>query len=91
MHDQGRVMAPRHCPHCGGYIPPERDANLPDLMVLLTLCRDALDQGHGDLCRAVLHLIVEHRTRLGLRSRNLARRLAAQMAERDRAQSDDQQ
>jgi hypothetical protein len=52
-------------------------------MALLALARDALDRGHGDLARAVLHLVVEHQGELGLRSRNLARRLAEQMAERE--------
>jgi hypothetical protein len=74
----------RTCPHCGGYLKPETVANLPDLITLLALCRDALDQGHGDLARAVLHLVIEHKTKLGLQSRNLARRLAEQMAERER-------
>jgi hypothetical protein len=72
------------CPNCGTQVPLQKTANLPDLIALLTLCRDALDRGHGDLARAVLHLIVEHQGLLGLRSRNLARRLAEQMAERER-------
>jgi hypothetical protein len=63
---------------------PLRGGNLTDMVTLLTLCRDALDRGHGDLARAVLHLVVEHQGELGLRSRNLARTLAEQMAERDR-------
>ena len=70
------------CPNCGAQLDPMRGANLADLMTLLALVRDALDQGYGDLARAVLHLLVEHREGLGLRSRNLARRLAQQMAER---------
>jgi hypothetical protein len=72
------------CPNCGAQLKPQRIGNLPDLITLLALCRDALDAGHGDLARAVLHLIVEHQAALGLRSRNLARRLAEQMAERER-------
>jgi hypothetical protein len=72
------------CPNCGAQLPPQTPANLPDLIALLALARDALDRGHGDLARAVIHLVVEHQGSLGLRSRNLARRLAEQMAERER-------
>jgi hypothetical protein len=71
------------CPNCGAELPPQIPANLPDLIALLALCRDALDRGHGDLARAVLHLVIEHQGKLGLRARNLARRLAEQMAERE--------
>jgi hypothetical protein len=72
------------CPNCGAQLPPQRPANLPDLITLLALCRDALDRGHGDLAHAVLSLVIEHQGSLGLRSRNLARRLAEQMAKRER-------
>jgi hypothetical protein len=72
------------CPNCGAQLPPQRPANLPDLIALLALVRDALDAGYGDLARAVLHSVVEHQDSLGLRSRNLARRLAEMMAERER-------
>jgi hypothetical protein len=84
MHEPaGRVMAPRTCPHCGGHVPPDRIINLPDLMALLALCRDALDKGHGDLTRAVLHSLVEHQQSAGVRARNMARRLVEMMAERE--------
>ena len=76
------------CPNCGATIKPPTPANLPDLIALLALARDALDRGHGDLARAVLHLVVEHQGKLGLRSRNLARRLAEQMAEREQERGD---
>jgi hypothetical protein len=72
------------CPNCGAQLPPQRPANLPDLITLLALARDAIDVGHPELARAVLHVTVEHQGELGLRSRNLARRLAEQMAERER-------
>jgi hypothetical protein len=71
------------CPHCGAKLDPMKGANLADLLTLLALCRDAIDRGHGDLARAVLHLVVEHQGALGLRSRNLARRLIEQVAERE--------
>jgi hypothetical protein len=71
----------RACPHCGGTLPPERVGNLPDLIALLALARDAIDIERSDLARAVLHLVVEHQGSLGIRSRNLARRLAEQMTD----------
>jgi hypothetical protein len=73
----------RTCPHCGAQLDPMRGVNLEDLVALLALCRDALDRGHGDLARAVLELVVEHQGKLGLRSRNLAKRLTQEMAERE--------
>jgi hypothetical protein len=78
------------CPHCGRYVEPPKIGNLPDLIALLALCRDALDRGHGDLARAVLHLVIEHQGSLGLRSRNLARRLTEQVAERERERPEEQ-
>jgi hypothetical protein len=72
----------RRCPHCGVTLKPERVANLDDLVRLLALCRDCIDTGRPDLARTVLHVIVEHRAELGLRTRNLARHLAEQMEKR---------
>jgi hypothetical protein len=80
----------RTCPNCGATLDAMRGANLPDLITLLALCRDALDRGHGDLARAVLHLVIEHQGDLGMRSRNLARRLAEQMAEQERERQQDE-
>jgi hypothetical protein len=83
------VGAVKICPQCGTRLQETRDADLADLITLLALCRDALDKGHGDLARAVLHLIIEHQRELGRRARDLARRLAQQMAEADRERHGD--
>jgi hypothetical protein len=85
MHEPAGVVSERerHCPHCGGRLRIEKVANLPDLLVLLSLCRDAIDAGHADIASAVLSLVVEHQGSLGLRSRNLARRLIEQVRERE--------
>ena len=73
----------RTCPNCGVVLPPGRPGNWPDLLALLALCRDALDKGYPDLVRAVLHVIVEHDQDQGRRARDLARRLAEQLAQRE--------
>jgi Trp operon repressor len=71
------------CPSCGERLKPMRGANLDDLLTLLGVVRDALDAGYGDLAAMVLHLLLEHRGQLGLRSRNYAKLLREQMAERE--------
>jgi hypothetical protein len=73
----------RTCPNCGARLDPMRGVNLDDFLVLLALCRDAIDQDQAPLARGVLTLMLDQRGAVGLKSRNLARRLAEQMAERE--------
>jgi Trp operon repressor len=71
------------CPNCGERLKPMRGANLDDLLTLLAVIRDALEAGYPDLAAMVLHLLLEHRGQLGLRSRNYAALLREQMAKRE--------
>jgi hypothetical protein len=71
----------RICPNCGATLDPMRGADLDDLVMLLRVCRDAIDAGRADLARSVLHLVVEHQGDLGVRSRNLAKTLGEQIGD----------
>jgi hypothetical protein len=79
MVERARVLERRQHPQPK----PLRGANLDDLLTLLGVVRDALDAGYGDLAAMVLHLLLEHRGQLGLRSRNYTKVLREQMAERE--------
>jgi hypothetical protein len=70
------------CPNCGHQLAPMKGANLDDLMTLLLgAVRDALDAGYVNLAAMVVHLLVEHRGRLGLRSRTYTKLLRDQLAD----------
>jgi hypothetical protein len=62
-----------------------KGANLDDLLTLLGAVRDALDAGYVNLAAMVVHLLVEHRGRLGLRSRTYAKLLREQLPDREPA------
>jgi hypothetical protein len=61
---------------------PLKGAELTSFLTLLAAIRDALDAGYPDLAAMILHLLLEHRGALGLRSRNYTKVLREQMAER---------